>query len=83
MTASYPRDSAIPVVGEGFDSLLVHCTARYFLPPDRPTVAQLDTCSHKSLKPLWRTRSEPVGRLRGSDRPAAVLSATPGAARMG
>ncbi len=29
MTASYPRDSVIAVVGEGFGSLLVHCTARY------------------------------------------------------
>ena len=29
MTASYPRDSVIAVVGEGFGSLLVHTTARY------------------------------------------------------
>jgi hypothetical protein len=29
MTASAPRDSVIAVVGDGFGSLLVHCTARY------------------------------------------------------
>ena len=29
MTATAPRDSVIAVVGEGFGSLLVHCTARY------------------------------------------------------
>ena len=54
-----------------------------FLAPDWPTFAQLDAYPHKSPKPLWRTRSEPVGRLPGSDRPAALLSPTPGAARMG
>ena len=43
MTASYPRDPVIAFVGEGFGSLLVHCT----------------------------------------DRPDAVLSPAPGAARMG
>jgi hypothetical protein len=123
MTASYPRDAVIALVGEGFGSLLVHCTARrlclesrettifgtnddpvatyqqyvynlvqtvlrsefesHFLAPDWPTFAQLDAYPHNSPKPLWRTRSEPVGRLPGSDRPAALLSATPGAARMG
>lgn len=123
MTASYPRDPVIALVGEGFGSLLVHCTARHlglenrettilgtnddpvatyqqyahnlgrtvlrsefeshFLAPDRPTFAQLDAYPHKSPKPLWRTRSEPVGRLPGSDRPDAILSPTPGAARMG
>ena len=121
MTASYPRDPVIDLVGEGFGSLLVHCTARrlslenreitilgtnddpvatyqqyahnlgqtvlrsefesHFLAPDWPTFAQLDAYSHKSPKPLWRTRSELVGRLPRSDRPDAVLS--PGAARMG
>jgi hypothetical protein len=55
----------------------------HFLAADWPAFAQLDACPHKSPKPLWRTRSEPVGRLPGSDRPAAVLSPTPGAARMG
>ena len=55
----------------------------HFLAPDWPMFAQLDAYSHKSPKPLWRTRSEPVGRLPGSDRPDAVLSPTPGAARMG
>ena len=55
----------------------------YFLGPDRPTFAALDACPHKSPKPLWPTRSEPVGCLPGSDRPDAVLSPTPGAARMG
>ena len=109
------------LVGEGFGSLLVHCTARRlslenreitilgtnddpvatyqqyahslgqtvlrsefespFLAPDRPTSAQLDAYSHKSPKPLWRTRSELVGRLPRSDRPDALLS--PGAVRMG
>ena len=54
----------------------------HFLAPDRPTFAQLDAYPHKSPKSLWRTRSEPVGRLPGSDRPDAVLSPTPGAARM-
>jgi hypothetical protein len=123
MTASHPRDPVVALVGEGFGSLLVHCTARrlslesrettilgtnddpvatyqqyphnlcrtvlrsefesHFLTPDRPTFAQLDACSHKSPKPLWRTRSEPVGRLPGSDRLDAVLSPTPSAARMG
>ena len=29
MTATAPRDSVIAVVGDGFGSLLVHCTARY------------------------------------------------------
>ena len=29
VTASYPRDSVIAVVGDGFGSLLVHTTARY------------------------------------------------------
>ena len=29
MTATPPRDSVIAVVGDGFGSLLVHCTARY------------------------------------------------------
>jgi hypothetical protein len=29
VTASAPRDSTIAVVGEGFGSLIVHCTARY------------------------------------------------------
>jgi hypothetical protein len=108
------------LVGEGFGSLLVHCTARrlslenreitilgtgdepvatyqyahnlgqtvlrsefesHFLAPDRPTFALLDAYSHKSPKPLWRTRSELVGRLPRSDRPDALLS--PGAVRMG
>jgi hypothetical protein len=55
----------------------------HFLAPDWPTFAQLDAYPHKSPKPLWRTRPEPVGRLPGSDGPAAVLSPTPGAARMG
>jgi hypothetical protein len=123
MTASYPRDPVIALVGEGFGSLLVHCTARdlslenreitilgtnddpvatyqqyahnlgqtvlrsefesHFLAPDRPTFAQLDAYSHKSSKPLLRARSELVGRPPRSDRPDAVLSPTPGAARMG
>ncbi|MGO9499698.1 MAG: hypothetical protein ACLQA5_23750 [Solirubrobacteraceae bacterium] len=123
MTASYPKGSVIALVGEGFGSLLMHCTARYlglksrettifgtndgpvatyeqyacnlgqtvlrsefeshFLAPTWPTFAQLDACPHKSPKPFWRTRSETVGRLPGSDRPAALLSPTPGAARMG
>ena len=121
MTASYPRDPVIDLVGEGFGSLLLHCTARrlslenreitilgtnddpvatyqqyahnlgptilrsefesHFLAPDRPTFTQLDAYSRKPPKPLWRTRSELLGRLPGSDRPDAVLS--PGAARMG
>ena len=55
----------------------------HFLAPDWLTFAQLDAYSPKSPKPVWRTRSEPVGRLPGSDRPDAVLSPTPGAARMG
>src|SRR5881275_2624938 len=29
MTASYPRDSIIAVVGDGFGSLIVHATAHY------------------------------------------------------
>ena len=29
MTASYPKGSVIALVGEGFGSLLMHCTARY------------------------------------------------------
>jgi hypothetical protein len=53
----------------------------HFLAPDRPTFTQLDAYSQKSPKPLWRTRSELLGRLPRSDRPDAVLS--PGAARMG
>jgi hypothetical protein len=28
MTASYPRDPVIALLGEGFGALLVHCTAR-------------------------------------------------------
>lgn len=54
----------------------------HLLAPDWPTFAQLDY-RRKSPKPLWRTRSEPVGRLPGSDRPAALLSPAPGAARLG
>jgi hypothetical protein len=54
----------------------------HFLAPDRPTFAQLDSYSHKSPKPLWRTRSELVGRFPRSDRRDAVLSPAPGAARM-
>lgn len=123
MTASYPRDAVIDLVGEGFGSLLVRRTAcnlglesrevtilgtnddpvatyqqyahnlgwtvlrsafeSHFLAPDRPTFAQLDAYSHKSPRPLWGTRSELVGRLPRSDRPDAVLSPTPGVARMG
>lgn len=119
MNASYPSDPVIALVGDGFGSLLVHCTARrlslnnreitilatnddpvatyqqyphnlgqtvlrsqfesHSLAPDRPTFAQLDDCSHKSPKPLWRTLSELVGRLPRSDRPDAVLSPAPGA----
>jgi hypothetical protein len=123
MTASYPRDPVIALVGEGLRSLLVHCTARrpsldnreittfgtkgdrvatyqqdapnlgqailrsefesHFLPADRPTCAQPDPCSHKSPEPLWRTRSELVGRLPRSDWHNADLSPLPGAARIG
>jgi hypothetical protein len=123
MTASYPRDAVIALVGEGFGSVLVRRTARYLgleprettifgtnddpvatyrqyaynlghavlrsefeshvLAPDWPTFAQLDAYPHNSPRPLWRARAEPVGRLPGSDRPAAVLSPTRGAARMG
>jgi hypothetical protein len=122
MTASYPGDAVLALVGEGSGSLLVQRTARYlglesretaifgtnddpvatyqqypynlgqrvrrseleshFLAPDRPTFARLDY-RHKSPKPLWRRRSEPVGCLPGSDRPDAALSPAPGAARMG
>jgi hypothetical protein len=123
MTASYPGDPVIDLVGEGFGSLLLHWTGRrlslenreitilgtnddpgatyqqyahslgqtvlrsefesHFVAPDRPTFARLDAYSHESPTPLWRTRSESVRRLPGSDRPDAVLSRTPGAARMG
>ncbi len=123
MAASYPTDSVIGLVGEGFGSLLVRRAARYlglesrestifgtnddlvaayrkyahtlgrtvlrsefeshFLAPDWPTFAQLHAYGHKSPKPLRRKHSEPVGRLPGSDRPAAVLGPTLGAARIG
>jgi len=53
------------------------------LAPDRPTFSQLDAYAHKSAKALWRTRSELVGRLPGSDQPDAVLRPTRGAARRG
>lgn len=55
----------------------------HFLAPECPTFAQLDAYSDRSPKPLWRTRSAPVGRLPGSERPDVVLSPTAGAARMG
>ena len=54
-----------------------------FLAADRPTFAQLDAYSHKSPKPLWRTRSELVARLPASDRPDPGLRPTAGAVRMG
>lgn len=98
MTASCPRDSVseTTIFGTNDDpvasyqqyahnlgqTVLRSGLESHFLAPDWPTFAQLDY-RRKSPKPLWRTRSEPVGRLPGSDRPAALLSPAPGAARLG
>jgi len=76
--ATYQQDA--PNLGQ---AILRSEFESHFLAPDWPTFAGLDAYSHKPPKPLWRTRSEPVGRLPGSDRPDAVLSPTPGAAHIG
>ena len=65
MTASYPSDSVIALVREGFGSLLEHCTARYLGLKSRETT-------------IFGANDDP-----GSDLPAALLSPTPGTARMG
>jgi hypothetical protein len=122
MTAPYPGDAVLTLVGERLGSPLVHRTARHpglksrettifgtsdpvatdqqyahnlaqpvlrseseshFPAPDWPTSARLDAWPQKSPKPLWRTRSERVGCLPGSGRPAALLSPALGAARVG
>ena len=58
MTASYSGDAVLALVGEGFPRSELES---HVLAPDRPVFAQLDGYPHKSPKPLWRTRSEPVG----------------------
>jgi hypothetical protein len=84
MIASYPRDPVIARVGEGFGSLLVHCTARRLSLENREiTILGTNGDPVATYQQSARTRSEPVGRLPGSDRPEAVLSSTPGAARIG
>src|ERR671922_2091288 len=67
MTASAPRDSVIAVVGDGFGSLLVHCTARYlgftndeitiFGPSDNP-VATYQQFAYNLGQTVLRSESE-------------------------
>ena len=71
----YAQNLGQTILRSGFES---HRPA-----PDRPTLGQLDACSHKSPKLLWRTHFQLVGRGPRSERPDAVLSPKPGAARMG
>jgi len=71
----YAHNLGQTVLRSEFES---HCLA-----PDRPTFAQLDAYSHKSPKPLWRTRSELVGRVPGLDQLDAVRGPTAGAVRVG
>jgi hypothetical protein len=67
MTASYPRDSVLAVVGDGFGSLLVHTTARYlgfdnrqitiFGPSDNP-VGTYQQFAHNLGQTVLRSESE-------------------------
>jgi hypothetical protein len=67
MTASAPRDSVIAVVGDGFGSLLVQCTARYlgftndeisiFGPSDNP-VATYQQFAYNLGQTVLRSESE-------------------------
>lgn len=71
----YPHELGQTVLRSEFES--------HSLAPHRQTFAQLEAYSHNSPKPLRCTRAGPVRCLPGSDRPDAVVSPTPGAARMG
>ncbi len=90
MTASYPRDPAIALVGEGFGSLLMHCTARRLGLENREItilgttddpVAAYQQYAHNLGQPVLRLEFE--SHFLAPDRPDPVLSPTPGAARMG
>jgi hypothetical protein len=88
MTASYPRDPVIDLVGEGFGSLLLNCTARRLSLENREItilgtnddpVATYQQYAHNLGQTVLRSESE--SHFLAPDRPDAVLS--PGAARLG
>lgn len=90
MTASYPRNPAIALVGEGFRSLLMHCTPRRvglesreitILGTNDDPVATYQRYAHNLGQAVLRSEFE--SHFLVSDRPHAVLSPTPGAARIG
>jgi hypothetical protein len=84
MIASHPRDSVIALAGEGFGPLLVNCTARRLSLENREiTILATNDDPVATYQQYAHNLGQTVGRLPGSDRPDAVLSPTPGAARIG